>query len=79
VPAGSVAIAGSQTCVYPRSTPGGWRLLGRCPLRLFDLDWSPPVAYGPSDVIRFEPIEEADYLNLLANPRMPVGELIADE
>lgn len=79
VPAGSVAIGGSQTCVYPMSTPGGWRLLGRCPLRLFDLDRSPPVAYRPSDVIRFESVEEAEYRHLLDNPRMPVGELIADE
>lgn len=78
VPAGSVAIAGAQTGVYPTSTPGGWRLLGRCPLRLFDLDRTPPVAYRAQDVVRFEAIDEAAYGRLQQNPRMPEGQPIGD-
>jgi inhibitor of KinA len=76
VPAGSVAIGGGQTGVYPRSTAGGWRLLGRCPLTLFDLGRTPPVAYRPEDVVSFRAIDEDTYRQLSENPSMPVGEEI---
>lgn len=78
VPAGSVAIAGGQTGVYPTITPGGWRLLGRCPLVLFDLDRSPPVAYQAEDVVRFEAIDADEYAQLQQHPRMPEGEPISN-
>lgn len=54
VPAGSVAIAGAQTAVYPLATPGGWHLLGRTTLRLFDPSRDPPVLLRPGDTVRFE-------------------------
>jgi KipI family sensor histidine kinase inhibitor len=60
VPAGSVAIAGRQTGVYPQDSPGGWHLLGRTPLKIVDLD----EAYFPiceGDWVRFEPIEPAEF------------------
>jgi KipI family sensor histidine kinase inhibitor len=57
VPAGSVALAGLQAVVYPVRSPGGWRLIGRTPLRLADPARSPVVAYRPGDVIRFEPVD----------------------
>jgi len=56
VPAGSVAIAGAQTGIYPLETPGGWHLLGHTDLRLFDPDRSPPALFAPGDTVRFAPI-----------------------
>lgn len=56
VPAGSVAIAGAQTAVYPLATPGGWHLLGRTALRLFDPKRRPPTLLAPGDRVRFEPL-----------------------
>lgn len=53
VPAGSVAIAGEYTGVYPRSSPGGWRLLGRTSATLFDLDRDPPALLVPGASVRF--------------------------
>jgi inhibitor of KinA len=56
VPAGSVGIAGHQTGIYPTSTPGGWRLIGRTPVALYRPTNSTPFLIGPGDVVRFEPI-----------------------
>lgn len=54
VPAGSVAIAGPYAAVYPRSSPGGWRLLGRTDAVLFDPDADPPAPLTAGTVVRFE-------------------------
>jgi len=56
VPAGSVAIAADQTGIYPQASPGGWHLLGRTGLDLFDEDRSPPSLLQPGDRVRFVPI-----------------------
>ena len=53
---GSVGIAGSQTGIYPVDSPGGWRLIGRTPLRMFDPDATPPTRLQPGDRVKFEPI-----------------------
>jgi KipI family sensor histidine kinase inhibitor len=55
VPAGSVAIGGSQTGVYPIESPGGWRIIGRTGLRLFDPQAIPPALLGAGDSVRFVP------------------------
>ena len=55
VPAGSVGIAGEFTGVYPRESPGGWRLLGRTDARLWDLDRTPPALLTPGARVRFRP------------------------
>ncbi len=55
VPAGSVGIAGRQTGVYPRQSPGGWQLIGRTPLRVFDPSREPPSLFAPGDRVRFVP------------------------
>jgi KipI family sensor histidine kinase inhibitor len=55
VPAGSVAIAGEFTGVYPRSSPGGWLLLGRTDAVLFDLDRRPPALLRPGTAVRLRP------------------------
>jgi len=61
VPAGSVGIAGSQTGVYPISTPGGWQLIGRTPVALFDPWREPPALLRPGDRVRFSPISAAEF------------------
>jgi len=61
VPAGSVGIAGAQTGAYAIASPGGWRLIGRTPLRLFDPGRSPPTRAEPGDTVRFVPISLDEY------------------
>ena len=55
VPAGSVAIAGAQTAIYPTETPGGWRLIGRTDARLWDASRAEPALIRPGDRVRFVP------------------------
>ena len=61
VPAGSVAIAGAMTAVYPIESPGGWHLIGATPVRLFDPRWERPSLLAPGDAVRFEPITPEQY------------------
>ena len=61
IPAGSVGIGGKQTGIYPRESPGGWRLIGRTPLPLDDASRLP---YRAGDRIRFVPIGEAEYARI---------------
>ena len=61
VPAGSVGIAQQQTGIYPVESPGGWRLIGRSPVRLFDARRDPPVAIEAGDYLRFVQIDDAQY------------------
>jgi KipI family sensor histidine kinase inhibitor len=59
VPAGSVAIGGAQAGIYPLASPGGWRLIGRTHLKLFDPSASPPPLLRMGDRVRFVPFREA--------------------
>ena len=61
VAAGSVAIAGRQTAVYPFSTPGGWRLIGRTPLQMFSAERNPMGLIGVGDEVRFVPITRVEF------------------
>jgi KipI family sensor histidine kinase inhibitor len=63
VPAGSVAIGGSQAGVYPLASPGGWRLIGRTPLALFDIHGEPPGLLRMGDRVRFVAIENGPMLS----------------
>lgn len=56
VPAGSVAIGGAQTGIYPCASPGGWHLLGRCGARLFDPQRAEPALLRAGDRVRFRPV-----------------------
>jgi len=58
VPAGSVAIAGHQTGVYPLVSPGGWHLIGRTSVRLFLPDSDPPSLFRAGDRVKFFPVPE---------------------
>ncbi|WP_035257107.1 5-oxoprolinase subunit PxpB [Desulfatirhabdium butyrativorans] len=60
VPAGSVGLADKQTGIYSIDSPGGWQLIGRTPLRLFDPDTEPPFLLEPGDRIRFIPLSTED-------------------
>ena len=60
VPVGSVGIAETQTGVYPVTSPGGWRIIGRTPVRLFDPEASPPALLRAGDYLRFVPLESED-------------------
>ena len=61
VPAGSVGIAGIQTGIYPAETPGGWRLIGRTPLKPFDLRRAEPFLMKAGDAVQFYPIRRTEY------------------
>jgi inhibitor of KinA len=56
VPAGSVAIAGGQTGIYPKVTPGGWNVIGRTPLKPYDPDREDPFLFSVGDAVRFSPM-----------------------
>ncbi|MGQ9641984.1 MAG: 5-oxoprolinase subunit PxpB [Candidatus Bathycorpusculaceae bacterium] len=58
VPAGSVGIAEKQTGIYPCEAPGGWRIIGRTPLKLFNPLKEPPTLLKPGDIVKFKPISE---------------------
>ena len=66
VPAGSIAIAGLQTAIYPQATPGGWNLIGKCPETLFDVNRNPPGLFMPGDQIQIEEITFAELLEIEA-------------
>jgi inhibitor of KinA len=61
VPVGSVGIAGMQTGIYSVSTPGGWRIIGRTPLKPFDLSRGEPVLFKPGDAVQFYAIDPGEY------------------
>lgn len=64
VPAGSVAIGGSQTGIYPVTLPGGWQLLGRTPLSLFDVHAEQPARLKAGDRVRFHAIDATVFSEL---------------
>ena len=61
VPRGSVAIGGAQTGIYPAELPGGWRLIGRTPLALFDPLRDPPNLLAPGDRVRFRAVGAGEF------------------
>lgn len=61
IPAGSVAIGGDQTGIYPIASPGGWHIIGRTPISLFKPQDKQPFIASPLDQIKFKPISQAEY------------------
>ena len=61
VPAGAVGIGGSQTGVYPLESPGGWHLIGRTPVKIFDIERTPATLLVTGDRARFTPISRRDF------------------
>ena len=66
VPAGSVGIAGSQTGIYPQDSPGGWRLIGRTPVRVYDPTHARPFLFEPGDGVWFVEIDRREFDRLSA-------------
>ena len=64
VPAGAVGIAGPQTGIYSLPTPGGWQLIGRTPLRLFNPEWAAPSRLRAGQHLRFVPIAATEFTRL---------------
>jgi KipI family sensor histidine kinase inhibitor len=66
VPAGSVALAGGLTAIYPWESPGGWHLIGRCPVRLFDATRATPSLLAPGDRLQFQPVPTDEWRRIEA-------------
>jgi inhibitor of KinA len=64
VPAGSVGIGGEQTGIYPQATPGGWRIIGRTPRRLFDASREEPALLRWGDRVRLRPVSVEEFRTL---------------
>ncbi|GAB3663259.1 5-oxoprolinase subunit PxpB [Echinicola sediminis] len=63
--AGSVAIGGKQTGIYPMDSPGGWNIIGNTPVPLFELKQTPPITAQPGDEIRFKAINKTEFETIL--------------
>lgn len=61
VAAGSVGIGGRQSGIYPVSTPGGWQIIGRTPMRIFDAERQPPALLEMGSSLRFVPISTSEF------------------
>lgn len=61
IPAGSVAIGGTQTGIYPSKSPGGWNIIGRTPLSLFEVKREPPALFQAGDRVRFRRISREEF------------------
>jgi inhibitor of KinA len=66
IPAGAVAIGGTQTGIYPRKSPGGWNIIGRTPLCLFDVQRESPALFHTGDQVRFRKISRDEFEKLSA-------------
>src|SRR5206468_673785 len=61
VPAGSIAISGTLSVIYPIESPGGWHLIGATPVRLFDPGAARPSVLRPGDKVKFDPITASEF------------------
>lgn len=66
IPVGAVGIGGKQTGIYPLASPGGWRLIGRTPVKVYDPQREEPILYRAGDYIRFYAITEAEFDRIAA-------------
>jgi inhibitor of KinA len=67
IPAGSVGIAGNQTGIYPMNSPGGWNIIGRTPIKMFDVSAPHPCFLKAGDKVTFQPITIEEFHNLNQN------------
>ena len=66
IPAGSVGIAGEQTGTYPSDSPGGWQIIGRTPVTMYDMSKEQAALLSAGDYVRYVPIAEAEYNRIKA-------------
>lgn len=69
---GAVAIGGTQTGIYPSESPGGWHVIGNCPIPLFDPKKSPPCVFRPGDQVRFSAVTAEAYQAFKRNPILDI-------
>lgn len=74
VPKGSVGIAGFQTGIYPFDSPGGWNIIGRTPLNIFDLEKEEPVLLQPGDEVHFYAIDKRTFNELIRQQTFSIQE-----
>lgn len=78
VPAGAVAIAGAMTAVYPAESPGGWHIIARTPVLLFDVAANPPSILAPGDGVRFKSVSREDFDQIAEQVRAGTWRLAPD-
>jgi inhibitor of KinA len=66
VDAGSIGLIGDQSCIYSFTSPGGWPIIGRTPLKLFDTGKHPPALLSANQIVSFQPISKAEFDTLAA-------------
>ncbi len=82
IPAGSLAIAGEQTAIYPSDSPGGWNIMGHCPLEMFDIDRDNWSLLESQDRVRFNIISKEEHIAISQEVRdksFDYGQIIVDE
>ena len=74
IPAGSVGIAGEQTGTYPSDSPGGWQIIGRTPVTMYDMSKAQAALLNAGDYVRYVPIDESEFhrIKLLGSDYVPV-------
>ena len=74
IPAGSVGIAGEQTGTYPSDSPGGWQIIGRTPVTMYDMSKAQVVLLNAGDYVRYVPIDESEFhrIKSLGSDYVPV-------
>ena len=74
IPAGSVGIAGEQTGTYPSDSPGGWQIIGRTPVTMYDMSKAQVALLNAGDYVRYVPIDESEFhrIKLLGSDYVPV-------
>lgn len=73
IEAGSVGIANNQTGLYPLDSPGGWQIIGRTPLKVFDLDREPMTIYEAGEYIQFKAITQDEFEQIQADINAEIG------
>lgn len=79
---GSVGIAMDQTVIYPLDSPGGWNLIGKMPIPLFDQARDTPILFAAGDKVRFYPVSEDEFVELAAScadGHLPLSPALSEE
>jgi len=78
VPAQAVGLAGLQTGIYPVEAPGGWQLIGRTPLAVFDAGREQPFLFQAGDRVQFEAVSSAEFAQLATHPTAALGAVVRE-
>lgn len=70
IPRGAVGLAGHQTGIYPSNSPGGWQVIGQCPLPVFDFNLEHPFLFEVGDQVKFEAIDLSTFKAIKSNPQL---------